>query len=156
MSQPLLVSIPHRLGRLEARRRLDSGFGLGCGRLFCERRSDGNSGEFRPPPLIRDGGRPDPVRRGGRSSATLAGYRARHAGSGQGLPCRCMALFTPGQAAAVRDRRRLPVPTTGSPDCKTVCSPASAPSRKCPAWLASRPDRVRKRAPGSNIRDSIS
>jgi len=25
MSQPLLVSIPHRLGRLEARRRLDSG-----------------------------------------------------------------------------------------------------------------------------------
>jgi hypothetical protein len=27
MSQPLLVSIPHRLGRLEARRRLDSGFG---------------------------------------------------------------------------------------------------------------------------------
>jgi len=27
MSQPLLVSIPHRLGRLEARRRLDSGVG---------------------------------------------------------------------------------------------------------------------------------
>src|SRR5438128_7879783 len=27
MSQPLLVSIPHRLGRLEARRRLDSGIG---------------------------------------------------------------------------------------------------------------------------------
>ena len=27
MSQPLLVSIPHRLGRLEARRRLDSGLG---------------------------------------------------------------------------------------------------------------------------------
>jgi hypothetical protein len=25
MSQPLLISIPHRLGRLEARRRLDSG-----------------------------------------------------------------------------------------------------------------------------------
>src|SRR5580704_11266985 len=27
MSQPLLVSIPHRLGRSEARRRLDSGVG---------------------------------------------------------------------------------------------------------------------------------
>ena len=27
MSQPLLVSIPHTLGRLEARRRLDSGIG---------------------------------------------------------------------------------------------------------------------------------
>ena len=27
MSQPLLISIPHRLGRLEARRRLDSGVG---------------------------------------------------------------------------------------------------------------------------------
>ena len=27
MSQPLLVSIPHKLGRLEARRRLDSGIG---------------------------------------------------------------------------------------------------------------------------------
>jgi putative polyhydroxyalkanoate system protein len=27
MSQPLLVSIPHRLGRLEARRRVDSGIG---------------------------------------------------------------------------------------------------------------------------------
>jgi hypothetical protein len=27
MSQPLVVSIPHRLGRLEARRRLDSGVG---------------------------------------------------------------------------------------------------------------------------------
>ena len=27
MSQPLLVSIPHRLGRLEARRRLNSGIG---------------------------------------------------------------------------------------------------------------------------------
>jgi hypothetical protein len=27
MSQPLLVSIPHRLGRSEARRRLDSGIG---------------------------------------------------------------------------------------------------------------------------------
>jgi Putative polyhydroxyalkanoic acid system protein (PHA_gran_rgn) len=27
MSQPLLVSIPHGLGRLEARRRLDSGIG---------------------------------------------------------------------------------------------------------------------------------
>ena len=27
MSQPLLVSIPHRLGRQEARRRLDSGIG---------------------------------------------------------------------------------------------------------------------------------
>jgi hypothetical protein len=27
MSQPLLVSIPHRLGRLVARRRLDSGIG---------------------------------------------------------------------------------------------------------------------------------
>ena len=27
MSQPLLVSIPHRLGRLEARRRLDNGIG---------------------------------------------------------------------------------------------------------------------------------
>ena len=27
MSQPLLISIPHRLGRLEARRRLDSGLG---------------------------------------------------------------------------------------------------------------------------------
>src|SRR6266850_206151 len=27
MSQPLLVFIPHRLGRLEARRRLDSGIG---------------------------------------------------------------------------------------------------------------------------------
>ena len=27
MSQPLLVSIPHRLGRLEARRQVDSGIG---------------------------------------------------------------------------------------------------------------------------------
>ena len=27
MSQPLIVSIPHRLGRVEARRRLDSGIG---------------------------------------------------------------------------------------------------------------------------------
>jgi hypothetical protein len=27
MAQPLLVSIPHRLGRLEARRRLDNGIG---------------------------------------------------------------------------------------------------------------------------------
>ncbi|TMJ56879.1 MAG: polyhydroxyalkanoic acid system protein, partial [Alphaproteobacteria bacterium] len=27
MSQPLLVSIPHRLGRSEAKRRLDSGLG---------------------------------------------------------------------------------------------------------------------------------
>ena len=27
MSQPLLISIPHRLGRLEARHRLDSGIG---------------------------------------------------------------------------------------------------------------------------------
>jgi hypothetical protein len=27
MSQPLVVSIPHRLGRLEAKRRLDSGIG---------------------------------------------------------------------------------------------------------------------------------
>ena len=27
MSQPLIVSIPHRLGRLEARRRLDNGIG---------------------------------------------------------------------------------------------------------------------------------
>jgi Putative polyhydroxyalkanoic acid system protein (PHA_gran_rgn) len=27
MSQPLLISIPHRLGRMEARRRLDSGIG---------------------------------------------------------------------------------------------------------------------------------
>jgi len=27
MSQPLIVSIPHRIGRLEARRRVDSGIG---------------------------------------------------------------------------------------------------------------------------------
>jgi len=100
--------------------------------------------------------RPDPVRQGRRSSATPAGYGARHAGSGQGLLCGSMALFTPGQATVVRYRRRLPIPTTGSPDYRTVCSPANEPSRKYPAWLASRPDRVRKRAPNRNIRDSIS
>jgi hypothetical protein len=99
---------------------------------------------------------PDPVRQGRRRSAASARYSSRHAGSGQGLPCRRMAQFTPGQAAVVRDRRRLPVPTTGSPDYRTVCSPTNEPSRKYPAWLVSRPDRVRKRAPDRNIRDSIS
>jgi hypothetical protein len=80
---------------------------------------------------------------------TIVKLRMRFAGGrAQGL--------TPRQAAAVRYRRTLPVPTTGSPDYRRVCSPANEPSRKYPACLASRPDRVHKRAPDRNIRDSIS
>ena len=55
-------------------------------------------------------------------------------GAGRGFECRGMGLAMPRQVAAGRCRHRLPVPTTGLPGYRTVCSPASAPSRKYPAW----------------------
>jgi hypothetical protein len=50
---------------------------LGCSRFLCGRRGDCDVGESRLRPLIRKGGRPDPVRQG-----------RWHPGGVQGAPCR--------------------------------------------------------------------